>query len=74
MRPQAEKNVKITLIMDEIGKSEKIQLTKEEIENAAKGVDQSKLDEKQKSDLRNYMAVSIFQAKSLELVKKTVTA
>jgi len=73
LRPQAEQNVKITLIMDEIGKKEKVQITREEIENAAKGVDQAKLDEKQKADLRNYMAVSIFQAKTLDLVKKTVT-
>jgi len=73
MRPQAENNVKITLIMDEIGKREKVQISREEIENAAKGVDQAKLDEKQKADLRNYMAVSIFQAKTLDLVKKAVT-
>ncbi|KKR87914.1 MAG: Trigger factor [Candidatus Curtissbacteria bacterium GW2011_GWA1_41_11] len=72
LRPQAENNVKITLIMDEIGKKEKVQVTREEIENAAKGVDQAKLDEKQKADLRNYMAVSIFQAKTLDLVKKAV--
>lgn len=74
LRPQAEKNVKITLIMDEIGKADKIQVTKEEIDNAAKGVDESKLDEKQKRDMRTYLAVSIFQAKTLELVKKVVTA
>lgn len=74
MRPQAEKNVKITLIMDEIGKQEKVQISKEEIENAAKNVDESKLTEVQKQDLRNYMAVSIFQSKTLDLVKKTIAA
>ena len=73
LRPQAEHNVKITLIMDEIGKREKVQISREEIENAAKGVDQAKLDEKQKADLRNYMAVSLFQAKTLDLVKKVVS-
>lgn len=73
-RPQAEKNVKTTLIMDEIGKQEKIQITKEELENAFKGVDESKLSEQQKVDLQQYIAVSLFQAKTLDLVKKTVAA
>jgi len=72
LRPQAEKNVKIMFAMDEIGSSEKIQITKEEIDNAAKGVDESKLSDAQKADLRNYLAVSVFQAKTLDLVKKTV--
>lgn len=74
LRPQAEKNVKITLIMDEIGKGEKVEVTKEEVENAAKGVDETKLSTQQKDDLRNYLAVSIFQAKTLDLVKKAVTS
>jgi trigger factor len=73
-RPQAEKNVKSTLIMDEIGKQEKVQITKEELENAFKGVDESKLSEQQKVDLQQYIAVSLFQAKTLDLVKKTVSA
>ncbi len=73
-RPQAEKNVKTTLIMDEIGKQEKVQISKEELENAYGGVDQSKLSEQQKVDLQQYIAVSLFQAKTLELVKKAVTA
>ncbi len=73
-RPQAEKNVKTTLIMDEIGKQEKVQITKEELENAFKGVDESKLSEQQKVDLQQYIAVSLFQAKTLDLVKKTVSA
>ncbi|EKE12896.1 MAG: hypothetical protein ACD_13C00132G0004, partial [uncultured bacterium] len=73
-RPQAEKNVKTTLIMDEIGKQEKVQITKEELENAFKGVDESKLSQQQKVDLQQYIAVSLFQAKTLDLVKKTVSA
>ncbi|KKR51186.1 MAG: Trigger factor [Candidatus Curtissbacteria bacterium GW2011_GWA1_40_16] len=73
-RPQAEKNVKTTLIMDEIGKQEKVQISKEELENAFKGVDESKLSEQQKVDLQQYIAVSLFQAKTLALVKKTVAA
>ncbi len=73
-RPQAEKNVKTTLIMDEIGKQEKIQVSKEELENAFKGVDESKLSAQQKVDFQQYIAVSLFQAKTLDLVKKTVTA
>lgn len=72
-RPQAEKNVKTTLIMDEIGKQEKVQITKEELENAFKGVDESKLSEQQKVDLQQYIAVSLFQAKTLDLVKKVVS-
>lgn len=74
LRPQAEKNVKTTLIIDEIGKSEKVQVAQEEIENASKGVDQSKLSDQQKTDLKNYLAVSILQSKTLDLVKKSVTA
>lgn len=74
LRPQAEKNVEITLTMDEIGKSEKVEVTPEEIENASKGVDDAKLSEAQKADLRNYLAVSIFQAKTLDLVKKAVSS
>ncbi len=74
LRPQAEKNVKITLMMDEIGKSEKVEVGEEEIENAYKGVDTSKLSESQKQDLRNYLMISIFQAKTLELVKKSIAA
>lgn len=73
-RPQAEKNVKVTFIMDEIGKEEKIQITKEEIEDATKGVDQANLTEAQKIDMRAYLAVSIFQAKTLNFVKKTISA
>ena len=73
-RMQAEKNVKVTLAMDEIGSSEKVEVGKEEIENALKGVDRTKLTEDQKRDLENYMTVSLFQAKTLELVKKAVAA
>lgn len=73
-RAQAEKNVKATLVLDEIGSSEKIQVTKEEIENAAKGVNQTDLKPEQKVDMERYLAISIFQAKTLELVKKAVGA
>lgn len=73
-REQAEKNVRVTLVMDEIGKSEKVEVSKEEVENASKGVDESKLTEPQKADLRNYLGVSIFQAKTLDLVKKVVAS
>ena len=74
LRPQAEKNVEITLAMDEIGKSEKVEVTPAEVENASKGVDSAKLSEAQKADLRNYLGVSIFQAKTLDLVKKVVAS
>lgn len=73
-REQADKNVRVTLVMDEIGKSQKVEVTPEEIENASKGVDESKLTDSQKADLRNYLGVSIFQAKTLDLVKKAVAS
>ena len=73
-RPQAEKNVRISLILDEIGKSEKIQVLPEEVEQALKGVSETNLSDEQKKDLERYLAFSIFQAKTLDLVKKAVTA
>jgi len=73
-RPQAEKNVKISLILDEIGKSEKVQVLPQEVEQALKGVNQTSLSDEQRKDLERYLAFSIFQAKTLDLVKKAVTA
>ena len=73
-RAQAEKNVKVTLIMDEIGKTEKVEVKPEEVTDAAKGIDQTKLTAEQKTDLTQYLFVSIFQAKTLDLVKKAVAA
>jgi len=73
-RPQAEKNVKISLIIDQIGKDEKVQVQKEEVDRALASVNQANLSEDQKRDLERYLAFSIFQAKTLDLVKKTVTA
>ncbi|OGD85982.1 hypothetical protein A2696_02190 [Candidatus Curtissbacteria bacterium RIFCSPHIGHO2_01_FULL_41_13] len=73
-KPQAEKNVKVTLIMDEIGKSEKVQVGREEIDNALKNINQADLKEDQKKDLEQYLAVSLFQAKTLDLVKKALAA
>lgn len=74
LRPQAEKNVKVTLIMDEIGKEAEIKVTKEEIDEAAKGVNTKDITPDQRVDLERYLGISIFQAKTLDLVKKTVTA
>ena len=73
-RPQAERNVKITLVMDEIGRGGKVQVGPEEVEQALKGVSETNLSPEQKADLERYLALSIFQAKTLALVKKTVTA
>lgn len=73
-RPQAEKNVKITLLMDEIGRGEKVQVTKEELEQALKGVNETNLTADQKADLERYLVISIFQAKTLDLVKKAMNA
>lgn len=74
LRPQAEKNVKVTLIMDEIGKEAGIKVTKEEIDEAAKGVNTTDITSDQRVDLERYLGISIFQAKTLDLVKKTVSA
>ncbi len=71
-REQAEKNVKATLILDEIGNGEKIEVSREEIENTAKGMNQTDLSAEQKVDMERYVAVSIFQAKTLDLVKKAL--
>lgn len=71
-RAQAEKNVRISMAMDEIGKEEKVQVTKEELEAALTGVNQTNLSVDQKRDLENYLAVSIFQAKTLDKVKKAI--
>ncbi|HSW72436.1 MAG TPA: trigger factor [Chlamydiales bacterium] len=71
-REQATKNVKISMAMDEIGKEAKIQVTKEELDAAAAGVNQTSMSADQKRDLENYLVVSIFQAKTLDLVKRTI--
>lgn len=71
-RPQAEKNVKISLILEQIGQDEKVQVLPSEVEQALKGVNATNLTEDQKRDLERYLAVSIFQAKTLDLVKKAV--
>lgn len=73
-REQASKNVRISLVMDTIGREEKVQVTKEELEAAIAGVNQANLSADQKRDLENYLVTSIFQAKTLDLVKKTVAA
>lgn len=73
-RVQAEKNVKISLIMDTVGKEEKIQVAKEELDSALAGVNQTNLSAEQKRDLENYLVRTIFQAKTLDLVKKIITA
>lgn len=71
-RPQAEKNVRITLVLDEIGRGSGVKVTKEELEVALKGVNETNLSADQKEDLERYLALSIFQAKTLDLVKKAV--
>jgi trigger factor len=71
-RPQAEKNVKISLTIDQIGKDEKVQVQKEEVDKALASVNQTNLSDEQKRDLQKYLAFSIFQAKTLDLIKKIV--
>lgn len=73
-RPKAEQNVKASLILNEIGKLEKVEVSREEIDQAQKGISETNLSADQKRDLETYIAVSIFQAKTLDLVKKTITS
>lgn len=73
-RPGAEQNVKASLILNEIGKQEKVEVSREEIDQAQKGISETNLSADQKRDLETYIAISIFQAKTLDLVKKTITA
>ncbi|MBI3283170.1 hypothetical protein HYZ70_03805 [Candidatus Curtissbacteria bacterium] len=73
-RPQALKNVKTTLVMDEIGRQEAVTVTKEEIEQGMRGVTETNLSSDQKADLERYIALSIYQAKTLDLVKKAIRA
>ena len=73
-REQAEKNVKISLMLEQIGKDEKIAVEKAETEAALQNTNQTNLTEEQKRSLESYIAFSIFQAKTLDLVKKTVSA
>lgn len=73
-RPDAEKIAKINLIVEEIGKSEGVKVDDAEIESAKKTVDNANLDESQKTQLDLYLRSSIFQAKTLDLIKKTVEA
>ena len=60
--------------MEQIGKDEKVQVAREEVEQVLKGLAQTNLSEEQKKDLEKYIAFNIFQTKTLDLVKKTVTA
>ena len=73
-RKQAEENVRTSLILQEIGISEKIQVLPAEMEGAMKGVGEQKLTDEQKKDLENYVAYNIFQAKTIDLIKKTISA
>lgn len=72
-REQATTNVKTSLILDAIGKEEKVQVTKEEVEKATAGVNQANMSNEQKQDLERYLVFSIFQAKTLDLVKKSAS-
>ncbi len=72
-REQAEKNVKTSLILDAIGKEEGVKVSQEEVDNAFKGVNQTNLSAEQKADLERYIVFSIFQSKTLALVKKEVS-
>ena len=72
-REQAEKNVKVSLILEQIGKEEKIQVEKAEADAALQNTNQTNLTDEQKRSLESYIAFSIFQTKTLDLVKKTVS-
>jgi len=69
-REQAEKNVKTSLIMDQIGKEEEVKVSKEEVDGALAGVTETNLSAEQKEDMERYVVFSIFQAKTMDLVKR----
>lgn len=71
-REQATKNVTISLVMDTIGRDEKVQVSKEDLDKALLGVNQTNMSVEQQRDLENYLVTSIFQSKTLDLVKKAV--
>jgi trigger factor len=73
-RPDAEKIAKINLIVEDIGKAEKVKVDDTEIESAKKTVDNSNMDESQKAQLDLYLISSIFQAKTLDLIKKSAAS
>lgn len=73
-REQAAKNVKTNLLLDEIGKEEKVTVTSEEVEAALKNISQTNLTAEQKEEVERYIAISLFKAKTLDLVKITVAA
>ena len=73
-RPQAEKNVKTALLVNKIGQDEKIAVTDAEVAEAMAKTAEQNMSSEQKADLQRYVAFNIFQAKTLDLIKKTVTA
>lgn len=73
-REQAAKNVKTNLLLDEIGKEEKVTVTSEEVQAALKNISQTNLTAEQKEEVERYIAVSLFKAKTLDLVKTTVAS
>ena len=54
--------------------TEESEVEESEVEEALKSVNQADLSVEQKKDLRQYISVSIFQSKTLDLVKKAVAA
>ena len=52
-REQAEKNVKVSLILEQIGKDEKIQVEKADMDKAMQNTNQANLTEEQKRSLEN---------------------
>jgi len=68
-KPQAKNNVEIQLILGEIGKKEKIEVTEDELQSAMSETDPSKLDDQTKTDLENFTRYAIFQTKTLKRLK-----
>lgn len=68
-KPQAKNNVEVQLILGEIGKKEKIEVSDDELQSAMSETDPSKLDDQTKTDLENFTRYAIFQTKTLKNLK-----
>ncbi len=73
-RPIAEKNVKITLILNEIGQAENVQVASDEVEKVLKELGKDTAPAEEKAAIGELVAVSIFQAKTLELIKNIISS
>ncbi|MBI4037820.1 hypothetical protein HY382_02135 [Candidatus Curtissbacteria bacterium] len=73
-RESAERNVKTTLTINQIGKEEKVQVPKEEVDKVIANMSEKNLSAEQKRDLERYVTFNMFTAKTIDLIKKTISA